>query len=551
MNTSKNSFSPRDSYRPFTGRLAPGIGILVVAGLFLAGCKSTSPPRMAQDDENFQEWRQVAAESGQSAPPMLPLPEMRDFYRTPPSEADAVAVDTVARPDLPTISVTDLVLTHEMDVAVLLRALADAADLNVLIGERVTGPVLVSLRRETRWDRIFLALIEAHGLHYELEEDLLRILSREDIERRIAMERALHEQLLAAELRSGSEPTTVETFRVRYADPERLADSIRDSLQGVARRPGGAETVETASANGQRQNRFVIKADSDSNLLIVHAVPADIERVRGLIQGMDQPTHQILIEANIVQASSDIARELGFQWGAFHSARDGRLLWGTTPQADGFNSNFPAGFDPQDAGFIAGVQRINQSEVLQAQLSAMQRDGLLNIVSTPSITTLDRQTAIIESGEERPFVSAVGTGLAAFPQIEFKRAVLRLEVTPQVIDENWVKLVIDTTKDEFDDAQAVIIEGTLQVPIITRSALTTLYLADGQTTVIGGLSSETRSETETGIPILKDIPGLGFFFRNSTTRTALNDTLIFITPRIVPPSNNANGAGPDVEDSES
>ena len=143
-------------------------------------------------------------------------------------------------------------------------------------------------------------------------------------------------------------------------------------------------------------------------------------------------------------------------------------------------------------------------------------------------------TAVIESGEERPCASSAGSGISAISQIEFKKAVLRLEVTPHVIDENWVKLDINTTKDEFDDTRAIIIDGNVQVPILTRSAITSLYLADGQTTVIGGLSSEIESLQEAGIPVLKNLPGLGGFFRNRASRNSLSDTLIFITPHILP-----------------
>ena len=146
--------------------------------------------------------------------------------------------------------------------------------------------------------------------------------------------------------------------------------------------------------------------------------------------------------------------------------------------------------------------------------------------------------ATIESGEERPFASAAGSGVAAVSQVDFKKAVLRLEVTPHVIDQNWVKLDINTTKDEFDDNRSVIVDGNVQVPILTRSANTALYLSNGQTTVIGGLSSETKGRQEEGVPILKNIPGLGAMFRSQADRNSFSDTLIFITPHILPKFRN-------------
>jgi len=520
-----NSAIKANRQKPREALLGLGLGLFIF--VLLVGCASTKT-RIGRDmDVELEEWKAKATESFRIAPPAPELPSMQDFHLAEETESLLESEGS----ELPQIPVSELMLAREMDVGVLLRALADAADLNILVSNSVSGPVLVNLRRETRWDRLFAAIIEAHGLHYDLEDDLLRVFSLEDVQRNIAMEQALRNQLEASERRTRSEPMIIDMVRVHYADLDRLAETVRVTMQAIGLE-GNLETEIASSETDEK--RLLIKADSDSGQLIINGVPDDIARARELIRGLDQPAAQILIEANIVQANSQVARELGFQWGAFSTAEEGRVTLGMTESSNGFNSNFPAGFGIDEPGFIYGVNRIKGTDVLQAQLSALQQDGRLNIVSTPSITTLDQQTAVIESGEERPFVSAVGTGLASFPQIEFKRAVLRLEVTPQVIDENWVKLDINTVKDEFDDARSVVIEGTVQVPILTRSALTSLYLADGQTTVIGGLSSETQSDQEGGIPGLKNLPGFGALFRNSKSRTALNDTLIFITPHILP-----------------
>ena len=493
--------------------------------LLLGGCE-TVPPESAHETAGYQEWERIAEASRMTAPPAPEFPKMRDFH----AEEEAEALES-AEPPLPQIPVSNVVLTHEMDVGVLLRALADAADLNILISNNVAGPVLVSLKRETRWDLLFTSITEAHGLHYELEDDLLRIYSIEDVTRNIVMEEALHNQLQAAEKRMRSEPMVIEMVRVHYGKIENIAESVRATMLSIVAQK---DSAFQDSSPGNDRPRFMIKADNDTGQLIIHGVPDDISRARKLIQGLDQPAFQILIEASIVQANSDVARELGVSWGFQNAINGGDTIFGTTPRPDGFNSNFPAQFEAEDPGFIYGVYHASGSGVLQAELSALEKDGRLNIVSSPSITTLDQQTAVIESGEERPFVSAVGTGIAAFPQIEFKKAVMRLEVTPHVIDENWVKLDIDTKKEEFDDNRTVIIEGSIQTPILTRSAITSLYLADGQTTVIGGLSSETESDQVSGVPGLKNIPGIGQLFRTNSTKTNFNDTLIFITPHVLP-----------------
>ena len=524
-NTSDKQLKRSTSYRPVRNLCA-----VLAASILIGGC-TTIPSQTARDDAAYQEWKQIAEDSAKTAPPAPEFPLMRDFH----GEEAADSPLESSLPELPQIPVSNMVLTHEMDVGVLLRALADAADLNILISNSVSGPVLVNLRRETRWDHLFSAITEAHGLHYDLEGDLLRIFALEDIQRNIAMEQALHDQLQAAEKRMRSEPMVIEMVRVHYADIDNLTDSVRATMQAIFT---DLDPAVEASASGIERTRFMIKANKDTGQLIIHGVPGDIARARKLIQGLDQPTYQILIEASIVQANNEIARELGVQWGLSDVANSGQLETGSTQRGDGLNSSFPAGFNPGSSGFIYGARRVRGNEILQAQLSALEKDGRLNIVSRPSITTLDQLTAVIESGEERPFASSAGSGVAAVSQIEFKKAVLRLEVTPHVIDENWVKLDINTTKDEFDDTRAIVIDGNVQVPILTRSAITSLYLADGQTTVIGGLSSEIESLQEAGIPFLKNLPGVGGMFRNRASRNAFSDTLIFITPHILPQVEN-------------
>lgn len=499
----------------------------ITTTMLLGGCVA---PRDSAENDSYDEWKQLAEDSAWTGPPapVFGFPSMRDFHKE--WAAETVLESSGPQP-LPQIAVKDMILTREMDVGVLLRALADAADLNTIISNDVGGPILVSLRRETRWDQLFLAIIEARGLHYELENDLLQIFSVKDLEGKIAMEQALYSQLQAAEKRMRSEPMGIEMVRVHYADINNLADSIRATMQANI----AAQDLTSETPTPEMQNsRFMINADKDTGQLIMHGIPSDIARARHLIKGLDQPTYQILIEATIVQANNEVARQLGVQWGLFTNTSE--FTAGITPRADGFNSNFPAGFSPAGSGFTFGLSQISGNDVLQAQLSALQKDGRLNIVSRPSITTLDQLPAIIESGEERPFSSSAGSGIGTVSQIEFKKAVLRLEVTPHVIDKNWVKLKIDTNKDEFDDTRSIVIDGNVQVPVLTRSANTSLYLANGQTTVIGGLSSTTNSLQEEGIPILKDLPGVGGAFRNSANRDAFSDTLIFITPHILPHS---------------
>ena len=163
--------------------------------------------------------------------------------------------------------------------------------------------------------------------------------------------------------------------------------------------------------------------------------------------------------------------------------------------------------------------------MLNVQLSALQNEGKVNILSSPSITTLDNQKALIKTGQEVPY-QTVEDGEV---KIEFKEAVLELEVTPQVIDENSLKLKINVKKDELDFTIAI--QG--QPGIDKSEAQTNVLLLDGQTTVIGGLIKEKVDDSESGVPLLKDIPGLGWLFKGTSKDDEMEELMIFITPHIL------------------
>ena len=193
--------------------------------------------------------------------------------------------------------------------------------------------------------------------------------------------------------------------------------------------------------------------------------------------------------------------------------------------------NFPAGLTATDvAGNLLGLDlgfilESGSGNILSVQLQALEEEGQLNILSSPNITTLDNQQAFIESGRDVPYQSVEDDEV----KIEYKKAVLRLEVTPHVIDNDTIKMDIFVTKDDVDFANAV---GNNPV-IITKRAQTGVILFNGQTTVIGGLSKELTGEDEYGVPYLKDVPGLGKLFKGTNNSNGLEELLIFVTPHVL------------------
>jgi type IV pilus assembly protein PilQ len=282
--------------------------------------------------------------------------------------------------------------------------------------------------------------------------------------------------------------------------------------------------------------------------LIIQAMHEDLAEMIPIIEQLDRPTPQILIEAHIVESDRQALRELGVQWGGlYNNAYDNGNYWivpdagdagGLIPGAgntvanaasSGFMVNFPWSTrnvavpgSGLSLGFIAESIGGN---ILQAQLQALEQEQKVDILSSPSITTQDNQTASIELGSEIPYQTLSDQGV----NVEYRKAVLSLEVTPHVIEGDTLKLKIITTKDQPSISQFV---GD-QPYIDTQRATTTVTLFDGQTTVIAGFSEESDGERESGVPGVKDTPLLGWLFKGRGTVKEKRELLIFITPYIL------------------
>jgi type IV pilus assembly protein PilQ len=331
------------------------------------------------------------------------------------------------------------------------------------------------------------------------------------------------------------QPLETRIVQVNYAEAARLQENLEKFL----------------SLNREGAKIGSVMVDNHTNSIIIQAIRSDITKIAAVIERLDRPTSQILIEAHIVETTSDTARELGIQWGGLWKGSSGdQNLWLGPGVSDGGDdslftdrndpnpgvpieflppigniANFPANLEG-GAGMTVGFlfQDIGNM-VLNMQLQALEEDGRLNILSSPSITTLENQPAIIESGSKVP-IQTVEDGEV---NIEYVDALLKLEVTPHAINNETLKLKILTNQDEPDFTRTVAGNPT----ILTKRAETTVVVFDGQTTVIGGLSKETASRSESGVPYLKDIPGLGWLFRSKSRSKDMQEVLIFITPHVL------------------
>ncbi len=495
-------------------------------GLILSGCAQDS---MTKKDPFFEKWGTLADESKGHSPTARAR-----VVETPPMGPDEVAeAQVMATRDkpLPTKRVT--LRMHNVDINVILRAMAQAANQNILIKSGVKGQSSIHINNEP-WDEAFKGIIRTNGLAYTWEGNIIRVMTVEDMEQDI--------KLASTVERRRAQKLITKVMNVDFADSNKLKESVKELL--------------TKERDGKARGSVTV--DEHTNSLIIQATRDDLERIKPMLQQLDKPIPQITIKANIVEASKDTARALGVQWGGMYGNTLNRNSYFVTPGGSGgttttsplagsytptFGStgiggqgmgvNFP--ISPEllaqtgGAGSLGLIFGTIGGSILELQLQALQQDGKLNILSSPSITTLDNQTAFTENGERIPYVATSSTGGTITQEVKFEDAVLRLEVTPHVIDGKNLKMKIKVKKDEVDTTRTV--QGNPY--IIKKQTESTLIVQDGETIVISGLTKQRILTNNTGIPELKDIPGLGWLFGQDSQAKTFQEVLVFITPHIL------------------
>lgn len=540
------------------------IGIrLVVAGMlvmFVGGCFTKVE---MQKDPLFESWRQKGQQA-KTPPTEKPEPpaeqKMATVQATPNALAAPEAIkrqktaDAVVLPKMPLPSQKISLKMHDVEVAVLLRALARVANQNLMISENVQGKTSLTVN-DAPWDQVFYSILNTNSLRLVQEGEILRVVALKDLENMAKLleadqqlsiaqkEYQLKMDTLHTRVRMNA-PLTSHVYHVKYADSKTLRDKLEAYLQSSHSEDASDGTDDTQNKENSAMRGGVL-LDPHTNSLIVEATERDLQRIKKLIAQLDRPTRQVMIEAHIVEAERGVSKALGVRWGGlyYRHTKNNVNNWVTA----GSNASTGLSGDTNEvvanptvgnvvdmaAGSIGGVApasigfltQIAGESLLNVELTALEDRGRLNILSSPSITTLDNQEALIESGRDVPF-QTVEDGEV---NIEFKKAVLSLKVTPYVVDGKTLKLEIETSKDELDFSNAV----AGNPAIITKKAQTTVILSNGQTTVIGGLTRETATADDNGVPGLQEIPLLKYLFQSKSKSKQKEDLLIFITPHIL------------------
>jgi type IV pilus assembly protein PilQ len=503
-----------------------GLGLFVL--IFFFGCAEGL--KSEKKDPFFDKWTTLA-ENSQGHSPSAELKKINTSALTA-KQASSTSVGLEKKLPVERINLT----MRQAELKAVLRAMAKSVNVNLLVKDELKGQISVDFRG-VPWNTAFTGLLHTYNLSYVWEGNIIRVLTSDDLDQDLKRKQQMRDTQLVEPL---LEPVVIN---VNYADAKKLKDTVTEIL---------------AKDKEGKQTRGSVMLDEHSNSLVISASRDDLIRILPIIEKLDKPTPQIVIKANIVETTKGVARDLGIMWGGYNkgtnmSGNNDLIVTngsvsptGTgTIGGQGLGVNFPsANISSTTASASLGLLfgKID-GNFLEVQLQALQNDNKLNILSSPSITTLDNQKAYTENGERVPFVTLSGstTGSTATQTTTFQDVVLRLEITPHVIDGKNLKMTILVKKDEVDTTR----KDALGDPyIIKKQTETVLIVKDGETIVISGLTKQTKSSSGNGLPWLKDIPVLGWAFKSDSKSDLMEEVLIFITPHILHVSNNDQKASP-------
>lgn len=393
---------------------------------------------------------------------------------------------------------TDTMLTVnfvELPLADALQVIADEIDVNLVLAEGVTG--LVSLHIEQLpVEQALDMLLFGRELAFRLRGGVLAVARPEQLVSQ-DMELKVREQLLE----------TLETkfLQLNYADGQAMLQLLL-----------GSESLVSGSLLSERGS---VRVDQRTNTLIVRDTAASLRAVENLLDIIDVPVKQVLIEARIVSATLDSGRELGMRWGFLASANE-------PSSTDWPSANLLSVSADHQLASIARVAGVRDYQVLDLEIAALERAGEAELIARPRVTTQDNMAALIQSGVRIPYQAQAG-GTAGGSTTEFVDAVLALDVTPLITPDGRIIMRLNIRQDS-------VASGSGDVPAINTNTINTSVLVNnGETLVLGGIFREESTRAEAVTPGLGRLPVLGGLFRRQTSTAHRTELLIFITPEIV------------------
>ena len=399
---------------------------------------------------------------------------------------------------------------QNIEIRSLLQVIADFTNFNVVTSDTVTGAVTLRLK-DVPWDQALDIILQARGLGMRKSGNVLLIAPKDELAAKEKLD------LESKNTIQSLEALRTQDFKLNYAK----ASEIATNLLGR-----GVGFTKILSARGS------VFAEARTNQLFVTDVPSTLEQVQALIAKLDIPVRQVLIEARIVEAADSFGKSLGVRLGGLPFNQNTNTAFGGTYNASAAGTTageFVSLPGVGQNGFAASTFAISlfnatKTRFLNLEISALEADGRGKIVSSPRIVTADQVKALIEQGTELPYQQATSSGATS---IAFRKANLKLEVTPQITPEGNIILNVDVNKDSVGRSTA---NG---FAIDTKHIQTQVLVENGGTVVIGGIYEQNDREDETKVPLLGDLPVFGNLFKTKTRTATKNELLVFITPKML------------------
>lgn len=427
---------------------------------------------------------------------------------------------------------------QNITVRAVLQLIADFTGFNMVVSDSVSGAVTLRLKN-VPWDQALDVVLKTKGLAMRKDGNVVLVAPQEEIVAREQLELESGKQV------SELEPLQLDFIPIDYAKAQDLADLIKSASSEKSATPAAAGS--SGNTNSLLTSRGQVSVDVRTNTLIVRDVPDSLEAIRRLIQRLDVPVRQVLIESRIVYVEDTFIERLGVRWGYSDNTLARAVggsrnqfgdIGGALPGVTTFNPNFTfnsAGADNTEnfivslpaseptTGLALAFGKIG-TRLLQLELSANLLESRAEDIASPSVITANQQRATVKSGIQIPYQEASSSGATS---VSFKEAVISLNVVPQITPDDRVLLDLKVNQDSQGSTQ---VNG---VPTIQSRELTTrVFVDDGETVVLGGVYVTAGRDQSRRVPFLGDVPFLGALFRSIDNENNQRELLVFVTPKI-------------------
>ncbi|WP_341502236.1 type IV pilus secretin PilQ family protein [Gallaecimonas sp. GXIMD4217] len=398
---------------------------------------------------------------------------------------------------------------QDIPVRTVLQIIADYNNFNLVTADTVSGNITLRLDG-VPWDQALDVVLKVKGLDKRVEGNILMVAPAKELAAREAQE------LEAKKKVEDLVPVYSEFLQVNYAKATDIAELLKTSEASLL------------------SDRGTVTIDERTNTLLLQDTEAKLAEIKKLIEVLDVPVRQVLIESRIVTVNDDVTEDLGVRLG-FSDQNGNNGISGTlegaqdaanAALADRLNLDLPAGGQAASIGFH--IAKLADGALLDLELSALEQENKGEVISSPRVTTANQKEAYIEQGTEIPFVQSTSSGATS---VTFKKAVLSLKVTPQITPDD--KVILDLVITEDTKGETVQTATGPATAIDTKQLETQVLVDNGETIVLGGIFQQEKKKVVSKVPLLGDIPGVGWLFRNTSDQASKTELLIFVTPRII------------------